>query len=242
MPQVQSLTFRVADSVFDLAPGYVLASLWCEGLAAPSSTAHEQLEQAEQSFLARHADVAAFMQQERVQAWRAAYHAMGVNHSTYPNAAVAIGRRVLKKRSLPRIAWAVDQCNAASLASTLPIASCALTNLGPDVVLEVRTATGEERFQPLGGGGVEHPEVGEVIYADDAGNAHSRRWNWRQGDLVKTTPDTTSLLLTVESVFPGDRDAVSEMAEELSAAFGPWCASIRSVRLGPGQREATWRS
>lgn len=240
MPQVQSLIVRVADPIFDLAPDYVLAGLWCEGLTAPSETAAEHLEQAERNLHAGFADVAAFMEQRRVQAWRAAYHAMLVNPSSYPNAAVSIARRVLKQGASPRITWAVDQCNAVSLASSLPVASCALTNLESDAVLEVRIATGTESFQPLGGGEIEHPEPGEVIYADESGNAHSRRWNWRQGDLVKTTAATTSLLLTIESVAVGDRGAVTQMAGDLSAIFAPHCASIRSTVVDTKSRESTW--
>lgn len=240
MTQKQSLTVRVADPIFELAPDYVLAGLWCEGLTVPSATAAEQLERAERNLHAQFADTAAFMEQHRVQAWQAAYRAMLVNPSSYPNAAVSIARRVLKKGAMPRITWAVDQCNAASLTCSLPVASCALTNLESDAVFEVRIATGTETFQPLGGGEIEHPEPGEVIYADHSGNAHSRRWNWRQGDLVKTTAATTSLLLTIESVASGDRRAVSDMAGDLSAIFAPHCASIRSTVVDTKSRESTW--
>ena len=107
-----------------------------------------------------------------IQAWRRAFARMGLKPTQYRCAAESLLRRFRKEGSLPRLHPLVDLCNAVSLAFAVPVAV-----LDADQVawpLEVRYASGHEDYLTFGGE-VEHPAPGEVIFADQAGQAHARR-------------------------------------------------------------------
>ncbi|MFG2719612.1 B3/4 domain-containing protein [Streptomyces sp. NPDC048416] len=153
-----------------------------------------------------------------IAAWREAYRMVGVNPNAYPCAAESVLRRVAKGGRLPRINSLVDLCNAVSLDSRLPVASCDVGDIEGE--LEVRPAHGDEVFVPLGApDATETPDPGEVVYADGRGRAHSRRWNWRQGDVVKTDTGRRRLLLTVESTHDGGRAVVEKTLGRLVEAL-----------------------
>lgn len=50
---------------------------------------------------------------------------------------------------------------------------------------------------------VEHPEIGEVVWRDDAG-VTCRRWNWRQGRRTALTEESTTALFIIDALAPGD--------------------------------------
>ena len=156
-----------------------------------------------------------------VAAWREAYRTVGVNPNRFPCAAESLLRRVAKGDRLPRINSGVDLCNSVSLATRLPVASCDVGDLtGP---LRIRPATGTEVYRPLGAPEpAEHPDAGEIVYADADDRAHSRRWNWRQSDVVRTDLGERRLLITVESVHPGGRAEVEAALERIVALLAPF--------------------
>ncbi|MFH7423123.1 phenylalanine--tRNA ligase beta subunit-related protein, partial [Pseudomonas syringae pv. tagetis] len=63
--------------------------------------------------------------------------------------------------------------------------------------LMVREAIGDETYQGFSGDR-EHPAPGEVIFVDDAGNAHARRWAHRQSALSAISPASTQVLVVAE--------------------------------------------
>jgi DNA/RNA-binding domain of Phe-tRNA-synthetase-like protein len=63
----------------------------------------------------------------------------------------------------------------------------------------------------------EHPEPGEVIFADDAGLVVARRWCWRQSDESATQPRTSEAVFTVESQHPGGRTDIEAALADLQA-------------------------
>lgn len=155
-----------------------------------------------------------------IAAWRRTYSKFGVKPSRYPCAAESLIRRVVEQGSLPRINTLVDLCNAISLKSRIPIASCDISGLDQ---LIIRKANGNERFVPIGKENlVESPQAGEIIYADLLGDAHSRRWNWRQSDRIKTTKDSTTMLFTIEAVHEGGRVLVEATTSLLNKLLLPY--------------------
>jgi DNA/RNA-binding domain of Phe-tRNA-synthetase-like protein len=62
----------------------------------------------------------------------------------------------------------------------------------------VRFARGDERWADLGSSQTEHPEPGEVIFADEADVVSARRWCWRQSAGTAAREGTTEILVTVE--------------------------------------------
>lgn len=204
-------TVRINPTVFDVAPDYALVAILCRGVRAPEGS-HPRLAVVEDDV--RSHDVAP--PDPHTAAWHAAYSAAGISPSRYPNAAAALARRVRREGQLPRLGYVVDLCNAASLTSHLPIASCALDRL-TDRRLEVSRADGREVFRAIGAADEERPGPGEVVFRDAQHRAHSRRWNWRQSDQIKTTPSSNTILVTIESVVDDTRhlDTAADLLPDL---------------------------
>lgn len=210
----------IDDRVLAHVPEYVLGVIAVPALDVPRShpRVETMLTTAEDALQARGLDKAGVSALPGIAAWREAYRAAGMNPNRFPCAAEAIARRVAKGDRLPRINALVDLCNAVSLASSLPVASCDVGAI--DGPMAVRPATGTEIFVPLGQPeAVEHPDAGEVIYADDAGRAHSRRWNWRQSHTMATGTGEHRLLLTVEAAHAGGSLAVDAALDQLGDAL-----------------------
>jgi DNA/RNA-binding domain of Phe-tRNA-synthetase-like protein len=132
-----------------------------------------------------------------IQAWRRAFSRMGLKPTQYRCAAESLLRRLRKDEALPRLHPLVDLCNAVSVAFGIPIAAFDLAHVVGD--LEVRLASGQEIYQAFSGE-QEHPEPGEVIFADDAGQAHARRWTHRQSGLSAVRNSTESVLIVAEAM------------------------------------------
>ncbi|MGV8881149.1 MAG: B3/4 domain-containing protein [Rhodoglobus sp.] len=152
-----------------------------------------------------------------ITAWRRAFSQMGLKPTQYRCASEALLRRFKKESALPTIHPLVDLCNAVSIAYAIPIAVFDIDNVEGD--LTVRHANGSETYATFGGD-IEHPEPGEVIYADDSNNAHARRWTNRQSALSAIRPTTKRVLIVSEAMHgTGTRD-VAALKAELTEALG----------------------
>ncbi|WP_022877619.1 B3/4 domain-containing protein [Microbacterium sp. B19] len=148
--------------------------------------------------------------------WRRAYSQMGLKPTQYRCASEALLRRFKKDGELPSIHPLVDLCNAVSVAYAIPIAVFDLARVSGDLV--VMHATGTETYLTFGGA-TETPDPGEVIFRDDAGNAHARRWVNRQSALSAIRPDTASVLIVSEAMHDtGDVD-VDALRSDLADAL-----------------------
>jgi DNA/RNA-binding domain of Phe-tRNA-synthetase-like protein len=145
-----------------------------------------------------------------IAAWRRVFAAFGVEPTRYRNAAEALLRRLTKHGNVPSVSLLVDAGNLVSIRYGLPVAVLDLA--GAAGTITVRFARGTEEFTDLGATGVEHPEPGEVIFADEAGVVHARRWCWRQSGQSATRPETEEILIAVE----GHHETA---AEEVAAAL-----------------------
>lgn len=164
-----------------------------------------------------------------IRAWRRVFSRMGLKPTQYRCAAEALLRRFRQDGALPRLHPLIDLCNAASLAHAVPIAAFDLAGIVGD--LEVRQATGAETYTAFSGE-IEHPAAGEVIFADDAGEAHARRWCHRQGARSAVRAGTISVLIVAEAMHEdGERDItalITTLGHEIAAL---WPAEGRSARL-----------
>ncbi|CAN5655337.1 phenylalanine--tRNA ligase beta subunit-related protein [soil metagenome] len=152
-----------------------------------------------------------------IAAWRRAFSQMGLKPTQYRCASEALLRRFKKESALPSIHPLVDLCNAVSIAYAIPIAVFDLDHVDGD--LTVRHANATETYATFGGD-IEHPEPGEVIYADDSDNAHARRWTNRQSALSAIRPTTKRVLIVSEAMHDtGTRD-VAALNAELTDALG----------------------
>jgi DNA/RNA-binding domain of Phe-tRNA-synthetase-like protein len=157
-----------------------------------------------------------------VAAWRRAYAQMGMKPTQYRSAAEALLRRFRREGELPRLHPLVDLCNAVSLAFALPVAVLDLDHVTG--YIEVRHADGDEQYQSFGGE-VEHPDPGEVIFADGARQVHARRWTFRQSRQSTVRDDTRTVLIVSEGLHDtaaSDVPAlIDTLAGEIGALWGP---------------------
>src|SRR5260370_1183407 len=161
-----------------------------------------------------------------IQAWRRAFARMGLKPTQYRCAAESLLRRFRKEGSLPRLHPLVDLCNAVSLAFAIPVAVLDAAKIAWP--LEVRYAVGDEDYLTFAGD-IEHPAAGEVIFADQAGRAHARRWTNRQSGLSAVRDSTTAVLIVAEALHDSAasdvRAPTAAIAGELAAALSVTPAS-----------------
>jgi DNA/RNA-binding domain of Phe-tRNA-synthetase-like protein len=149
-----------------------------------------------------------------IQAWRRAFAAMGLKPTQYRCASESLLRRFRKDGALPELHPLVDLCNAISLAYAVPVAVFDVSAITG--YLQVRHATGEEDYLSFSGD-TEHPAVGEVIFADQAGAAHARRWTNRQSARSAVQDTTSAALIVAEALHAS---AASDIPELLAAMTG----------------------
>lgn len=165
----------------------------------------------------------------QIQAWRRAFSKMGLKPTQYRCAAESLLRRFRKDGSLPALHPLVDLCNALSLAHAVPIAVFDLDQVSGS--LEVRHATGNERYLEFSGE-VEQPQPREVVFADDAGNAHARRWCHRQSGLSAVRAQTRRVLVVAEAMDAGASAALARLSEELTGHLRElWRCEARAAIL-----------
>jgi DNA/RNA-binding domain of Phe-tRNA-synthetase-like protein len=122
---------------------------------------------------------------------------MGLKPTQYRSAAEALLRRFRKENGLPTLHPLVDICNAVSLAFALPVAVFDLDHI--EGFLEVRHADGDESYLAFSDE-IEHPERGEVIFADAGRNVHARRWTFRQSRRSTVGAETQRALIVSEGL------------------------------------------
>jgi DNA/RNA-binding domain of Phe-tRNA-synthetase-like protein len=203
-----------------LVPGVILA----EGISlAPdvsipvarfTAVAQSRLEQATESEFAE------------IQSWRRAFTRMGLKPTQYRCAAESLLRRLRTQGSLPGLHPLVDLCNAVSLAFAIPVAVLDVSAIAGD--LQVRYAAGDEEYLTFSGE-TEHPAAGEVIFRDDSGQAHARRWTNRQSGLSAVRASTTTALIVAEAL----HDSAPADIERLTAAIAGELDTTWSVKAPP---------
>lgn len=148
-----------------------------------------------------------------IQAWRRTFSQMGFKPTQYRCASEALLRRFRKDGSLPALHPLIDLCNAVSLAFAVPVAVFDTAKLSE--ILEVRYAGGSETYVTFGGE-TEHPAAGEVIFGDDVGRAHARRWTNRQSGLSAVSEATSSVLIVAEAVHETAPEDMTRLTETLA--------------------------
>jgi DNA/RNA-binding domain of Phe-tRNA-synthetase-like protein len=155
-----------------------------------------------------------------IQAWRRTFSKMGLKPTQYRCASESLLRRFRKERSLPSIHPLIDICNAISLAYATPVAVFDVAEIADFV--EVRYATGSETYLTFGGD-TEHPEPGEVVFADARERVHARRWTNRQSATSAVRDTTATVLIVAEALHSTASEdmprLIAAVAEELDAIW-----------------------
>jgi DNA/RNA-binding domain of Phe-tRNA-synthetase-like protein len=148
-----------------------------------------------------------------LSAWRSAFRQFGVDPTRYRSAAEALLRRLTKKGDIPSINSLVDLCNLVSIRYALPVAAFDTRHLsGP---ITVQFAVGNENFTAHDSPEPEHPEPGEVIFADPNGLVVARRWCWKQSVESTIAPDTTAAIITIEAQHPNSKMEIKSALNQL---------------------------
>ena len=223
--------FRYAPDVLDRFPtiaGGVIAARHLGDAADPGALFEAYM--AEQAAVLDRIGDTLLSEVPSLAAWRRVFSAFGVAPTKYRNAAESLLRRLTKKGDIPSIAPLVDIGNLVSIRYGLPVAVFDLS--GFDAPLTVSFADGSEQFADLGSSESIHPEPGEVVFLDGAGEVHARRWCWRQSGRSAAGPATTDVLITIEGHHDGaDLDvtaAVSDLTDLLAVQFPE--AGVESAR------------
>ena len=226
--------FRIAPAVAADFPGTLIALVTATGLRGhepwPHTTAAvRDLEQR----LADGSWHPADENDPRVGSWHAAYRSFGTNPRRIRPSVDALGRRLAKKGTLPRINPAVDSYNTVSVRHGLPAGAFDLAHVTGDI--DIRHADGTESFTPLGEPGtVETPKAGEIIYADTTG-VLTRHWNHRDAHRTRVTEDSTHVTFVLETLHATrDGDLLKVAADELRSLLAPHADRTTVHYLSPG--------
>jgi DNA/RNA-binding domain of Phe-tRNA-synthetase-like protein len=174
-----------------------------------------------------------------IQAWRRAFARMGLKPTQYRCASEALLRRLRKEGNLPPLHPLVDLCNAVSVAYAVPVAVFDLAHVAGS--LQVRHATGDEDYLAFSGEH-ERPDAGEVIFADEQGHVHARRWCNRQSALSAIRAATAQVLIVAEGMHDAAVREVPELIGALERELAAlWGARVRSAVLTKDAPVFAWK-
>ncbi len=225
----KELRYTVATEVFDRFPGYLRGVVLAYGVsnrASPDDLV-ALLRAAEQSVRDR-LNSATIAEYPRIKAWREAFRAFGAKPSEFRSSIEAMSRRVLRGDALPTINALVDIGNVISLQYLVPAGGHAIDTLTQDLAL--RPATGQEEFVALDGTAVEHPEPGEIIFAE-GDRVLTRRWVWRQGVYTLLRPETTAIELNVDGLPPVTAQEVQDICESAASLITHYCGGRTRIEM-----------
>lgn len=232
-------SLRLTPAVSDAFPDTLIALVTATGLRGhepwPRTTA--ALEDLEQQ-LADGTWQPAEETDPRIEAWHTAYRSFGTNPRRIRPSVDALGRRLTKKGTLPRINPAVDSYNSVSVHHGLPAGAFDLDHVTGDV--DIQHADGSESFTPLGEPDtVENPRPGEIIYADTTG-VLTRHWNHRDAHRTRVTEDSTHVAFVLETLHATrDGHLLKAAAEELQNLLTPHADQATVHYLGAAHPQAT---
>ncbi|MFF3503337.1 B3/4 domain-containing protein [Streptomyces sp. NPDC003247] len=231
--------FRIGPAVADAFPDTLIAVVTAAGLRGgepwPATTAALKDLEAQ---LADGAWQPADESDPRIEAWHTAYRSFGTNPRRIRPSVDALGRRLAKKGTLPRINPAVDPYNAVSVRHGLPAGAFDLDRVTGNV--EIRHADGTETFTPLGEPDtVENPKPGEVIYTDTT-DVLTRHWNHRDAHRTRVTEDSARVAFVLETVTATrDGHLLKTAADDLRTLLQPHCEQSTVHYLSPAHSDTT---
>ena len=148
-----------------------------------------------------------------LSAWRGVFSSFGVSPTKYRSAPEALLRRLTKKGDIPSINTLVDIGNLISIRYGVPIAVFDRQHVKGTVT--VHFSDGTEQYQELGDNQVIHPEVGEVVFSDEAKMVIARRWCWRQSRESAAIENTKQVVITIEAQHFGGHETIANAVNDI---------------------------
>ncbi len=172
----------------------------------------------------------------RIASWRQAYSDFGTNPNKFYCSIESLARRARRGDQLPYINTLVALFNYFSLKYMVPSGGDDLNSADGD--LRLTLARGDEPFTPLNSDTIEYPAAGEVIYVDNS-KVMCRRWNWRQGDQTKLSPQTANVAINVDCLPPVAKGEAKVITGELADLVREFCGGeVKYLLLDASQNEA----
>ena len=218
----------ISDTIFEDFPGLILGVVILHDIDNSQNKAEitELLRQAEAGLTGKFGDTPV-IEHPHVAIWREAYRKFGAKPKDYPSSVENLTRRVLNGTVIGHINNLVSLYNTISLRHILPVGGEDLDKIVSDVLL-TRAGHDEPAILLLGEKEARAPHAGEIIYKDAAG-AICRRWNWKEADRTKLTPETKNAFLVIESLPPVSRDVVETATRDLAELVERYCGGAVST-------------
>ena len=216
-----AVTYSIDPRVFDLFPDFIRGVLVARDVVnRPSPEELTAILRQEEEDLRRRLagqDIAAH---PRINCWRGAFRELGIKPGEYRSSIEAMARRVVNDHQLPTINTLVDIGNIISLRYLIPTGGHALDHIHKPICL--RPALGDEIFVSFGTDQPEHPEPGEIIFAE--GDAVlTRRWVWRQSNHTLTELNTRFIEFNLDGLPPVGELEIQQAGEDLAGLVQRFC-------------------
>lgn len=209
-----SMYFLHSDEIWNAHPNFYALTIAADGVRGMKDDSR-RLERLTAAVEARLVS-AAESEMPEIAAWREAFSRMGLKPTQYRSASEALLRRYRKEHSMPSFHPLVDYLNYVSMAFAIPIAAYDGERISGGIT--VRLALGSETYVTFQGE-IEHPAPGETIFADEAGNAHARRWTHRQSAKSVVTAKTDRVLIVAEAMHAAALRDILPLEQELREAL-----------------------
>jgi DNA/RNA-binding domain of Phe-tRNA-synthetase-like protein len=211
----------VSPQVFSMFPDYIRGIIIARNIDNHGENAQllEWLRQEEEQ-ATRDVSLQDIKSHPRIANWRQAYQKFGSNPNKFYPSVESLCRRARRGDQLPYINTAVALFNYFSLKHVLPSGADDIDSVHESLLLT--TARGDEPFTPFNSATTEFPDPGEVIYYDGA-SVMCRRWNWRQGDQTKLTPDTKNIVINLDCLPPVTHEEAGTLTIELVSLVHQFC-------------------
>jgi lysyl-tRNA synthetase class 2 len=179
-----------------------------------------------------------------VKAWDEVHKKFGSNPNKFPPSIKSLLKRIEKGGQVPFINSVVALFNYISIKYLIPCGGDDIEKIEGNLKLGFAkrpspSETVPEVFIPLGCQEKERPEIGEVIYFDDKTlNVMCRRWNWRNGEFTKITPETKKIVINVDGIGPVPKSLIEAARDELAKLLVEHCqAKLKTDLLNRDKRE-----
>jgi DNA/RNA-binding domain of Phe-tRNA-synthetase-like protein len=219
------MLYHIDPRLFQKYPGYVRGLVIVRrvvNIESPIDEIDRMLKSAQKTIRQR-ADLDPVSAQPNIAAWREAYRAFGAKPTDYPSSIESLVKRVRRGDDVPYINTLAAIGNSVSLRYLIPIGGHALEMMSPDGELRLGFAHGNEDFAPFGGGPIEHPAPGEVIFTYNTSTVLCRRWTWRQGEFSKLQRTSTAVEINIDGLPPVKRADVELISNDLATLVGLYC-------------------
>jgi DNA/RNA-binding domain of Phe-tRNA-synthetase-like protein len=224
----------ITDRLFDLFPDFYRGIVVVKDIANQKSD--KRIRRMIKKEIDRQVDIDQ-MKDPRILAWNEAHRKFGSDPETYLPSIAYLLKSMRPNRALPFINSVVALFNYISLKYLTPCGGDDVERVEGNLVLGF--SDGTEQFIPLGEEIAEHPLAGEVIYFDDhSKNVMCRRWNWRNGEVTKITPESKKIVLNIDCLPPASPDMGNEATDELAELLKLHCrAELETTYVDAGRRE-----